>query len=135
AGIYSVVVSGTYQGVPLRQASFRWTVIGRPSISRVSLTGVAARRPALSLTVSSGFHAPALSSLTVAVPTGLRFDSRRGSLTVSGGRGGRVRFRPHLVGGRLQIAFAAPQTRVSLKIRYAGISASPGFAGRVRGHR
>jgi subtilase family serine protease len=134
-GTYSVVVSGSYQGGPLAQVVFSWTVIGRPSISRASLTGVAARRPTLSLTVSSGFRARALKSLTLAVPSGLRLSSRRGSLTVAGARGRRVKFSSQLIGGRLQLVFASPQTSVSLRIRYAGISASPGFSGRVRGHR
>jgi kumamolisin len=134
-GAYSVAVSGIYQGAPLAQAVFGWTVIGRPSISRATLTGVAARRPTLSLTVTSGYRAPALRSLTLAVPSGLRLSSNRGSLTVTGARGGRVKFSSKIIAGRLQIAFASAQTNVSLKIRYSGISASPGFAGRVRGHR
>jgi hypothetical protein len=134
-GTYSVAVSGTYQGAPLAQVVFSWTVIGRPSISRASLTGVAVRRPTLSLTVSSGFRAPALRSLTLAVPNGLRLSSRRGSLTVAGAHGRRVKFSAKLVRGRLQLVFASPQTQVSLKIRNAGISTSSQFAGRVRGHR
>jgi subtilase family serine protease len=134
-GAYSVVVSGSYQGAPLRQAAFGWTVIGRPTISRASLTGVAARRPTLSLTLSRGFRAAELKSLAVALPAGLRFGPRRGSLTISAGRGGRVRFSSRIVAGRLQITFASPQTKVSLRISYAGIVASSGFAGRVRGHR
>jgi subtilase family serine protease len=134
-GAYSVVVSGTYQGAPLGEARFRWIVIGRPTISRASLTGVGARRPTLSMTISRGFSAPALKSVTVALPAGLRFGATRGSIGVTGARGGRVKFGGRVVGGRLQITFASAQTRVSLRIRYAGISVTPGFAGRVRGHR
>jgi subtilase family serine protease len=133
-GTYSVAVSGTYQGAPLSQVVFSWIVIGRPTLSRASLTGVGARRPTLALTVSSGFRAPALRSLTLAVPAGLRFGSSSGSLTVAGVRGRRVKFSSRIVRGRLQIAFASPQTSVALRIGYSGISASPGFAGRVRGH-
>jgi hypothetical protein len=132
-GSYPVAVSGTYQGAPLAQVVFRWTVIGRPTVSRAALTGVAARRPALSLTVTSGYRAPALRSLTVAVPSGLRLSSSRTSLTIADARGHRVKFSSKLVGGRLQITFASPQTNV--KIRSSGISASPALAGRVRGHR
>ena len=132
-GAYSVAVSGTYQGAPLAQVVFGWTVIGRPTISRAALTGVGARRPTLSLTVTSGYHAPALRSLTLAVPSGLRLSSNRRLLTITGARGRSVKFTSKLVGGRLQIAFASPQTNV--RIRSSGISASPGLAGRVRGHR
>ena len=132
-GSYSVAVSGTYQGAPLAQVVFGWTVIGRPTVSRAALTGVAARRPALSLTVTSGYRAPALRLLTVAVPSGLRLSSSRGSLTIADARGHRVKFNSKLVGGRLQITFASPQTNVT--IRSSGILASPGFTGRVRGHR
>ncbi|TML30539.1 MAG: hypothetical protein E6G30_02970, partial [Actinobacteria bacterium] len=134
-GVYDVAVSGTYQGAPLGEAAFSWTVIGRPTVSGASLTGVGAKRPTLSLTVSKGFLAPALRSVTVGVPAGLRFGARAGSVTVTGARRARVRFRTRIVRGRLRITFALPQTRVSLRIRYAGISTTPGFAGRVRGHR
>jgi hypothetical protein len=135
AGLYSVVVTGTYQGAPLRQVAFKWTVIGRPTVTRVSLTGVAARRPALSLTVASGSRAPALKAVAIALPAGLRFSGRRGAVTVTGVRGGRVKFSSRIVRRRLQITFASPQQKVVVRLRNGGIAATGGFAGRVRGHR
>jgi subtilase family serine protease len=135
AGVYSAAVSAIYLGAPLPQVTFSWTVVGLPTISRLSLTGVGAARPTLALTVSRGFRGPALKSVTVAVPTGLRFSATKGSVAVTGARGRRVRFSSRIVRGRLQLRFATPQAKVALKIRYAGIATTPGFAGRVRGHR
>jgi subtilase family serine protease len=133
AGVYRVAVTGTYQGAPLRRVVFSWTVVGVPTVSRVSLTGVGAGRPALSLTVTAGSGAPAVKAVTIALPSGLRFTSRRGSLTVTGPLGRRVKFRSRVVGGRLQITLASAQA--AIRIRTGGIASAPGFAGRVRGHR
>jgi subtilase family serine protease len=133
AGVYSVVVSATDQAGAVSQARFSWTVIGLPTISRVSLTGVAKGRPTLSFTVASGTRAPALKSVTIALPAGLRFAARRGAVSVTGA--GRVRFSSRVVGGRLQITLASPQAKIGVRIKYAGISATGGLAGRVRSHR
>jgi hypothetical protein len=133
--VYSVVVTATGQGTPLRQVVFKWTVIGLPTVSRISLTGVGAGRPVLSLTVTSGSRAPALKAVAIALPSGLRFSGRRGVVTVTGARGGRVKFSSRIVRGRLQITLASPQQKVVVRIRNGGISTAGGFAGRVRGHR
>lgn len=133
AGVYSVGVSGTDQTGALSQARFSWTVVGLPTISRVSLTGVAKGRPTLSFTVARGTRAAALKSVTIALPAGLRFAARRGAVTVTGA--GRVKFSSRIVSGRLQITLASPQAKIGVRIKYAGISATGGLAGRVRGHR
>jgi subtilase family serine protease len=135
AGVYSVVVSGSDQTGALSQTRFSWTIVGLPTISRVSLTGVARGRPTLSLTIVSGARAAALKSVTIALPAGLRFAARRGAVTVTGARGGRVSFSARIVRGRLQITLASPQTKIGVRVTYAGISTTGGLAGRVRGHR
>jgi hypothetical protein len=135
AGLYSVVVTGISQGAPLRQVVFKWTVIGLPTVSRVSLTGVGTGRPTLSLTVTAGSFAPALKAVAIALPSGLRFAGRRGAVTVTGARGGRAKFSSRIVRGRLQITLASPQQKIVVGIRNGGISTAGGLAGRVRGHR
>jgi subtilase family serine protease len=133
-GIYSVAVSATAQGIALREAVFKWTVAGLPSISQASLTGVGARRPTLSLSVASGSFAPALKTVAIAVPTGLQFAARKGSVSVTGAGAKRVKFSSRVVRGRLQITLASPQAKIALRIRYAAISSTSGLAGRVRSH-
>jgi subtilase family serine protease len=135
AGVYSVVVSGTDQAAALSPARFSWTVLGLPTISRASLTGVATGRPTLSFRIASGARAAALKSITIALPAGLRFGARRGSVSVTNARGGRVNFSSRIVAGRLQITLASPQKNIGVRIKYAGISTTGGLAGRVRGHR
>jgi hypothetical protein len=135
AGAYSVVVSGSDQTGAVSQTRFSWTIVGLPTISRVSLTGVATGRPTLSLTIASGAGAAALKWVTVALPTGLRFAARRGAVTVTGAGAGRVSFSSRIVHGRLQITLASPQTKIGVRVTYAGISTTGGLAGRVRGHR
>jgi hypothetical protein len=130
--VYSVAVSGTDQGAPVRQAVFAWTVAGLPTVSRASITGVGTRRPALSLTIASGGHAAALKSVTIALPAGLRFTSKRGAIAVSGARGKRVGFSSRIVRGRIKLTLASPQTKIGLKIP---ISTTSALAGRVRSHR
>ena len=129
-GSYSVAATANYQGAPLRQVQFNWTVIGRPTISQLSLTGVGSGRPTLALTVSRGFRAASLRSVTVALPSGLRFGGGGRSVRITGARGRRLAFSSQVVSGRLQIRFASPQSKVALKL--GGISVTPGFAGRVR---
>jgi hypothetical protein len=132
-GSYLVVVTATYQGAPLRQVQFNWTVIGRPTISQLSLKAVGSGHPTLALTVARGYHAASLRSVTVALPSGLRFRGGGRSVRITGARGGRVAFSSRTFDGRLQIRFASPQSRVALKL--GGISVTPGFAGRVRSRR
>ena len=133
-GVYSVVVAATYAGGPLPQVAFRWTVTGRPTLSRVSLTGATTPRPALSLSLSSGSQAPLLKTISIVLPSGLGFTGRPGKVAVRGAHGARVAFSSRVVGGRLQIVFAAPQSTLAISVASGGISTARGFAGRVRAH-
>jgi subtilase family serine protease len=133
-GVYSVVVAGAYQGTPLPQAVFTWTVIGLPILSRVSLTGAGSARPALSLAVASAVRAPALKAITISLPSGLSFTGRAGKLAVTSSTGARVTFSSKLVDGRLQITFGVAQTTLDIRIASGGVSTARGFAGRIRGH-
>ncbi len=133
AGVYSVVITGTYQGAPLPRAVFRWTVIGLPTVSRVALTGVGTARPALSLAVASAAGAPALSAIALTLPSGLTFTGRSGVVAVTGARGARVRFSSRIAGGRLQITLATTQTTLGIRVASGGLSTARGFAGRLRG--
>ena len=129
AGVYSVVVAANYQGAPLPQAAFRWTVTGRPTLSRVSLTGAGTPRPALSLALASGSRAPALTTIAIALPSALGFTGRPGKVAVTGAHGARVKFSSRIVGGRLQIALAASQTTLAIGSRAAGSRPRAGSRG------
>jgi hypothetical protein len=132
AGVYPVVVLGSDQTGSERGAGFSWTVVGLPQLTRASLNGIAAGRPTLSLTVTGGSRGAALTSVTITLPSGLRFAAGRGALTVtSGGRPARVSSR--VAGGRLQITLASAQSQII--VRCSQISTTGGLASRVRGHR
>src|SRR5207302_8161344 len=69
---------------------------GAPRLSRVSLAGLASAKPVLSFRVARGTNASRLKSLSVSLPRGLLFLSKRG-IFVSGSHGLR------LSGGKLTI--------------------------------
>jgi subtilase family serine protease len=115
-GTYAVTVAaGDVYGTKAR-TSFQWIVQGAPSISRASLAGVGASRPKLAFTLTAGRSAPALKTISLVLPRGLRFTSSRATVTVAGRGGRRLKFSVSLKGVTLTIklAQAATQSRVSI---------------------
>lgn len=131
-GSSSVTVSATDQGLALRSAAFTWKVVGAPTVSQLSLTGVGAGHPRLALTITAGNGAPQLTSATIGLPRGLSFGRIVGNAKVTGANGRRVSFSARLVGGRLQLVLAKPAQRIRLTVSGSGIKAAGGLVANAR---
>ena len=99
------------------------------TFSRGRLIGLGSGHPALSYRLT----ASKLKSLTVALPSGLRFvrHRARGSVSLGGGRIGSVK----LVRGRLVINLRRTVNAVTVRIGSGAQSETPALRRRVRGHR
>jgi hypothetical protein len=88
-------------------------VLDAPSISRTSLTGLRTGAPALRFTAAAGSNAPALQSIAIKLPAGLRFGGRlRGHVVVRGATAARL----WLSRGRLVVFLARPKRRISVSV-------------------
>lgn len=111
------------------------TPVGAPTVSGTSLFGVRKSRPSLRFTITSGHDAPALRTVTIQLPSGFRFASRKRRLTVTGPNGHSAGFNSGLSHGLLTIKLRSPKTRIRVTITYATLTASRHEAAAVRsGH-
>ena len=113
------------------RTSFPWTVQSNPTLSKVSLTGVAGGRPKLSFMATSGRDAPLLRALTVALPGGLSFTKSRRTVTVSGRRVKHLRFKASLSHGALVLQLATPAQQVHVTISSPRLRATGGFVAQL----
>jgi subtilase family serine protease len=100
------------------------TRIGAPRISRSSLSGVAAGRPTLRLTLVAGPAAPGLKRISVRLPSGLRFARRTGHVTVTGTHGARLSFSARVRRGVLKVTLHHATSLAKLTIRYDTLTAT-----------
>jgi subtilase family serine protease len=131
-GRTTVLVTALDQSLALRGVAFTWTVQGRPSVSRESLSGVGAGRPSLSMTVTSGRGAPLLKSISIGLTGGLRFKAVHGHVRVTGTGGRGVAFSSRVIRGRLVLTLRAPASRVKLTVSYNALTASASLARSAR---
>ena len=98
---------------------------GQPKLSGVSLTGLAGGKPSLSFSVAHGTNAPNLKRLSVSLPAGLKFKSKKG-ISVGGSHTLRI------AGGRLIITLKRPGARVAVRIGSGALSESKQLQLRAR---
>jgi subtilase family serine protease len=134
-GVWSVAVTASEPGATLRGASFSWRVVGAPTVSQATLSGVGAAQPRLAFTVTAGRKASALKSVTIGLPGGLSFSGAGRNLIVTGRGGRHVRFSSRLVRGRLQVTLTQAARQLSVAVSYATLKVAPRLAAGVRQHR
>lgn len=122
------------QNGKVARANFPLSVQGCPTVpklTRVSLTGLAGARPALSFAIRRGNDAPNVKSVTVSLPRGLTFNAKRlkRAVTVSG------RHALSLSGGQLTITVRGPVATFSARIGPAALVESKQLRQQVRSHR
>jgi subtilase family serine protease len=102
-GSFTVRIGASDSAGSAAPGTFTWTIGAATRLSKVKLTR--GSRPTLAFTVSAGRGAPALSTLRVTAPRGLRFASRRGLGMNDGAahRPRRVRFSARLAHGVLTL--------------------------------
>ena len=131
AGNYVVAVVVLDGTLAVRGVAFNWTIEGAPRAWGASLTGTAAGRPRLRITVRSGANAPGLGKLTFALPAGLRFAGAHAAVTGAGGR--HLPSVLRIRNGRLILALFGAPRQVTLAISYPAIR--PTVNSRIRSGR
>jgi hypothetical protein len=129
AGVSIVdVTAADTSGLSSETTDLAWTISGNPTSSRASLGGLAKRHPKLAFTVAAGANAPAIVTITVALPHGLSFSRKAKTLAryigVTGAAGKRVKFTAKVSHGVLTIKLRTAVTRAQLTIAYPAIGAS-----------
>lgn len=137
-GARRVTVTASDHATNRATVRFRLAVLDSPAaLARVSLTGVARRRPRLAFTVTQGRYAPGVRSIAVRLPRGLSFGSvpaRPRGVRVTAGRR-RVRFHVRARGRAGTITLRSPQRRVRVTIARPRLFVSRGLARTARRHR
>lgn len=120
--------------------SYTWAVVvpGAPQLgSARRLRGVGKGRPKLTFSLAAGTFAPALKTVTIRLPGGLRFARKARALASGiGVKTGseKVAVSLRLNRGALTITFRSPLTRASVMVGGPAITVSPAEALRVSAH-
>jgi hypothetical protein len=133
-GTSTVTVSASDPAGTTAQTSFAWTIEAKPALTQVSLSGVGARRPRLSFTLTAGRDAPKLKTVAVALPNVLRFTRSRATVTVTGLGGRHVTYSVALKNGALVFTFRSPALQIHVTVAYPRLQASDGLVAQVAGH-
>jgi subtilase family serine protease len=135
AGSYTVRLIVSDADTDVQAASFTWVIAAAPSLSKLSLRSVGARRPVLALKLAAARGGPAFTQLAVTLPAGLRLAARPRALTLAGVAGKRLRYSAAVHGATLTLTLPVASTQASLTLRYAAISATGALSATVRGGR
>lgn len=119
-------------------AVFTWSVLGRPSAARATLTGLGTGAPKLSVSVAAGTLAPALRSVTIRLPGGLQFAKKakslaRGIRVKSGSKAVAVALALHR--GALTITFKVPVAKASVTIGGRAVTITKAERAMIRRHK
>lgn len=105
-----------------------------PSVSHVSLKGLAKLKPKLAFTVTAGRYAQPLKSIAVTLPHGLSFSSAK-AIVVRGSSNRRVKFAARLSHGVLTITLRTAGAKAQVSVSSRGLKVSRVLAGKVKHHR
>jgi Pro-kumamolisin, activation domain/Putative Ig domain len=146
AGTSTVTVAATDAFANNGATQFSWTVVpgsgpsgplgppvkpGAPFATGASLSGLAARKAKLKLTVHAGSNAPAIKSVKIALPSGLSFvkaqKTLRKGISVRG-----AKFTAKLTRGTLTLTFAKAVRQATITIAPPAIAVNPALAAKAR---
>ncbi len=105
-------------------SSTQLLLIGNPSLSRPSLSGVKRGRPMLAFTVNAGRNAPALKTFRVRLSGGVHVGRNLRRITITGPQGKRVSFSATVRRGVLAISLRNAKTAVRIRIGYPALAAT-----------
>ncbi len=134
-GTSIVTLSASDPAGTTTRISFAWTIQTKPTLSRLSLSGVGARHPRLSLMVAQGRDAPKLKTITVSLPRGLSFTRARTLVTVTGRANRHIRYTVALKHGALVFTVRLPAEQLHVTIADPRLAASGGLETAAAGHR
>ncbi len=126
-GSYTVKVDAVDTSGAVRASSFLWDVAAQPTVTHLSLTGVAAGKPVLSLRLTAGRAEAPLGAVTLELPAGLSLASGS-KLTVTALSGDKKISRSVSGSGRrVKITLKSPGTPVVVRFAAGALRASAGL--------
>jgi hypothetical protein len=133
----SVIAAAPTPRARNRSGSAPTPVAGKPTLSGLSLTGLASRKAKLRFTVFAGNHAPGVKQISIVLPRGLSFNPQKPSsgLAVTGGGGAREKTTSRLRRGRLTITLSTAAPRAAVSLHGASLVVSNTLAKRAKRHR
>lgn len=136
AGTTVVTIAAADRFTNRGATSFSWTVLKPPTAgaSNVSLKGIGDRKPKLTFTLKATNGQPALKSVSISLPSGLKFAGKAKTLKkgISVKNGKKVKFKTK---GKLTISFNKSQRKVTVTIKRPALSVSKSLAKKVRKHK
>jgi subtilase family serine protease len=111
------------------------TRIGTPRITGHSLSGVAKSRPTLRLTIAAGRASPGIRTVSIRLPSGLRFARKAKQVMVTGRHATRLGFSASVKHGVLTVRLRHAASTAKVTVGYATLTASRHEAAAARrGH-
>ena len=111
--------------------------VGKPYTRSVKISGLVKRRPKLSFVLDAGRRAPALKSLSIALPRGLSFANKTKSLdkglTIKAGKK-KLKFKVKVKRGVLTITLAKPERSIKVTVGRPAIAITRAEAAKIK-HR
>lgn len=125
AGSYAVTVGAKDAQGHSATDHFTWKIIGRPSLTKYAVSGVAAKRPRVTFRLGAGEFASEIKSFTVRLPYGIALH-RHGAavakgVTLTTASGARLRFTAKTSTGRIEITLRKPASAVLVTLAEPGI--------------
>ena len=126
--------------------TFTWSIVNRPppiirhrpTTKSVTLTGLGRRKPKLTLTLSAGKNAPALMSVAILLPGGLKFAAKTKTLdkgiSLKSGRK-KLKFSIKVKRGALMITFKSATRRATLTLAKPAVTITASEAAKIRRHK
>jgi subtilase family serine protease len=139
----TVTVSAGDQFTNAGSTTFTWAiaprpVIGKPTAKSVKLSGLGKRKPKLTLTLSAGTNAPALTAVAITLPKGLSIAGKVKTLdkgiTLTSGKK-KLKFTPKVKKGVLSLVFKSATRSASLTLARPAITISRSEAAKIRRHK
>lgn len=132
AGSSTVTVTATTPGGGPATTSFTWQIGGAASVSQESISGVANRRPKLSLTVAAAAGSPPIKVIVIGLPKGLSFSTNAKRLfthiVVRGPGGRRLTFTARVRHGAMTITLGTVAPRAQIAISGTALTATKSLA-------
>jgi subtilase family serine protease len=129
-----VTVSASDQFTNVGSTHFTWTIASGKPGAKMTLSGIASRKPKLSFKLSAGSNAPALKSVSISLPSGLSF-AKKAKTLAAGLKVQGSKFTAKLKHGVLTISFKKSLRNVTITLGRPAVSVSGSLASKVMHHK
>lgn len=123
-GIFNASIAASAPNGVIGSLPVSWVVQGRPAFTHAALSFTAGK-PLLDLKIRAGKEEPALRSVVLTLPAGLRLTRLPTGMQIRSSTGQKVRFSHSVDGGVLTLTLTRPSTNFEVLLGSAAIAAAP----------